>query len=105
MHGPRFLRVDACQEPLMQTTQHLDPEINVPAAAPQSGLTASAEADKWPSFPILRRHGADVCFEPSKTSVALTKDFLALHGSQTPGSAHVRDLVQPTPAVLRVGKE
>jgi ribonucleoside-diphosphate reductase alpha chain len=58
--------------------------------APQSAAAArSAFAD----YKIIRRNGAVVAFEPGKISVAVTKAFLAVNGSQGAASARVRELV------------
>ena len=42
---------------------------------------------------VIRRNGAVVGFEPSKISVAMTKAFLAVNGSQGAASARIRELV------------
>jgi ribonucleoside-diphosphate reductase alpha chain len=42
---------------------------------------------------VIRRNGAVVGFEPAKISVAMTKAFLAVNGSQGAASARVRELV------------
>jgi len=42
---------------------------------------------------VIRRNGAVVGFEPSKISVAVTKAFLAVNGSQGAASARIRELV------------
>jgi ribonucleoside-diphosphate reductase alpha chain len=53
-------------------------------------------------YKIIRRNGAVVGFEPSKISVAVTKAFLAVHGTQSAASASVRDNVDVvTQAVVR----
>jgi ribonucleoside-diphosphate reductase alpha chain len=71
----------------------------------QENATASAslglgvaEASNSPRTPysdykIIRRNGAVVGFEPSKISVAMTKAFLAVNGSQGAGSARIREVV------------
>src|SRR5207245_2052060 len=43
---------------------------------------------------ILRRNGAVVAFEPSKSAMAVTKAFLAVNGGQGAASARVRELVE-----------
>ena len=45
------------------------------------------------NYQILRRTGTVVAFEPQKIAVAITKAFLAVHGSQGAASASVRDTV------------
>ncbi len=42
---------------------------------------------------VIRRHGAVVDFNPEKISVALTKAFLAVEGSQSAVSSRVREVV------------
>ncbi|HYT47390.1 MAG TPA: ribonucleoside-diphosphate reductase subunit alpha [Burkholderiales bacterium] len=44
-------------------------------------------------FKVIRRNGAVVGFEPAKISVAVTKAFLAVNGSQGAASARIRELV------------
>src|SRR3954467_2742924 len=44
-------------------------------------------------YKIIRRNGAVVGFEPAKISVAMTKAFLAVNGSQGAASARIRELV------------
>ena len=47
----------------------------------------------YSEFRVIRRNGAVVGFEPSKISVAMTKAFLAVNGSQGAASARIRELV------------
>ncbi len=47
----------------------------------------------YSDYKIIRRNGAVVGFEPSKISVAMTKAFLAVNGSQGAGSARIREVV------------
>jgi ribonucleoside-diphosphate reductase alpha chain len=58
-------------------------------------LTDSAQAARQPysDYKVIRRNGAVVGFEPGKISVAVTKAFLAVNGSQGAASARIRDLV------------
>lgn len=44
-------------------------------------------------YKVIRRNGAVVGFEPGKISVAMTKAFLAVNGSQGAASARVREQV------------
>ncbi len=44
-------------------------------------------------YKVIRRNGAVVGFEPAKISVAMTKAFLAVNGSQGAASARIRELV------------
>jgi ribonucleoside-diphosphate reductase alpha chain len=56
---------------------------------PDSAAPRSAYAD----YKVIRRNGAVVGFEPAKISVAMTKAYLAVGGSQGAASARVRELV------------
>src|SRR6185436_12430425 len=47
----------------------------------------------YADFKLIRRNGAVVAFEPGKISVALTKAFLAVNGSQGAASARIREIV------------
>src|SRR6267154_559853 len=57
------------------------PESSTPGRSPYS------------DYKIIRRNGAVVGFEPSKISVAMTRAFLAVNGSQGAGSARIREVV------------
>jgi ribonucleoside-diphosphate reductase alpha chain len=58
--------------------------------------------DRFADYKIIRRNGAVVGFEPDKISVAMTKAFLAVVGSNAAASAGVRDKVQAlTEAVVQ----
>ena len=71
----------------------------------QGGAAASTAAggtvpERIAAFPapyadckVIRRNGAVVGFEPGKISVAMTKAFLAVNGSQGAASARIRELV------------
>ncbi|MCK9259523.1 MAG: ribonucleoside-diphosphate reductase subunit alpha [Azoarcus sp.] len=51
---------------------------------------------------VIRRNGAVVAFNPEKISVAMTKAFLAVEGSQSAVSSRVREMVaRLTDSVLR----
>ncbi|NLR76311.1 MULTISPECIES: ribonucleoside-diphosphate reductase subunit alpha [Leeia] len=57
----------------------------------------SPEADMnaaYAQYKTIRRNGDVVAFEPVKISVAMTKAFIATHGSQAAASARVRELVE-----------
>ncbi|HEX6530432.1 MAG TPA: ribonucleoside-diphosphate reductase subunit alpha, partial [Burkholderiales bacterium] len=55
---------------------------------------ASAQArGPYADFKVIRRNGAVVGFEPAKISVAMTKAFLAVNGSQGAASARIRTVV------------
>ncbi|MDR2924755.1 MAG: ribonucleoside-diphosphate reductase subunit alpha [Azoarcus sp.] len=45
------------------------------------------------SLQVIRRNGAVVAFDPEKISVAVTKAFLAVEGSQVAASSRVREVV------------
>jgi len=63
---------------------------------------ASPQKDRFADYKIIRRNGAVVGFEPDKISVAMTKAFLAVVGSNAAASAGVRDKVQAlTEAVVQ----
>jgi ribonucleoside-diphosphate reductase alpha chain len=47
----------------------------------------------YSEYKLLRRNGAVVGFEPAKITVAMTKAFLAVNGSQGAASARIRELV------------
>ena len=73
-------------------------------ASGQPGVNAAAEPDAaYAGYQIIRRNGAVVGFEPNKIAVALTKAFLAVHG--TPGrglgAACARPVDALTEAVVR----
>ncbi|WP_200917169.1 ribonucleoside-diphosphate reductase subunit alpha [Jeongeupia sp. HS-3] len=56
----------------------------------------------YANYKIIRRNGAVVPFEPLKISVAVTKAFIAVQGSQAASSAAVRERVAGlTDAVVR----
>src|SRR4029079_1170381 len=63
--------------------------IGVDVTEPSSTARRSPYAD----YKIIRRNGAVVGFEPAKISVAMTKAYLAVGGSQGAASARIRDLV------------
>ena len=79
-------------------------------STPAAGTLAGAMPDTAPQatanplahYQIIRRNGAVVPFEPSKIAVAMTKAFLAVHGTQGAASASVRETVeQLTQSVIR----
>jgi ribonucleoside-diphosphate reductase alpha chain len=53
----------------------------------------SAARNPYADYKLIRRNGAVVGFEPAKISVAVTKAFLAVNGSQGAASARIRELV------------
>jgi ribonucleoside-diphosphate reductase alpha chain len=69
---------------------------SAPAAAERAPAIAEAGAEaraRHADYKVIRRNGAVVGFEPSKISVAMTKAFLAVNGSQGAASARIRDIV------------
>jgi ribonucleoside-diphosphate reductase alpha chain len=71
-------------------------------ATSASGVGPAMAGSAFAGYQIIRRNGAVVAFEPSKIAVALTKAFLAVHGTQGAASASVRETVERlTEAVVR----
>jgi ribonucleoside-diphosphate reductase alpha chain len=70
-------------------------EVAAPGAAAM--LTIETEAQgrdpRFGQYRVIRRNGAVVGFEPGKISVAMTKAFLAVNGSQGAASARIREQV------------
>ena len=54
---------------------------------------STAPRPVYADYKIIRRNGAVVGFEPAKISVAMTKAYLAVGGTQGAASARNRDLV------------
>jgi ribonucleoside-diphosphate reductase alpha chain len=54
---------------------------------------AQARDPRFGQYRVIRRNGAVVGFEPGKISVAVTKAFLAVNGSQGAASARIREQV------------
>ena len=48
---------------------------------------------RYSDYKLIRRNGAVVGFEPGKISVAITKAFLAVNGTQGAASARIREVV------------
>jgi ribonucleoside-diphosphate reductase alpha chain len=75
----------------MQTAQESS------ATSPVVGVgvadSGAAVRSAWADCKIIRRNGAVVGFEPAKISVAMTKAYLAVNGSQGAASARIRELV------------
>ena len=67
------------------------------ALAPAIGVVTpeSTSGGRGPycDYKVIRRNGAVVGFEPGKISVAMTKAFLAVNGSQGAASARIREMV------------
>jgi ribonucleoside-diphosphate reductase alpha chain len=68
-----------------------------PATGPAAGASvadsSAAIRSAYADYKVIRRNGAVVGFEPAKISVAMTKAFLAVNGSQGAASARIRELV------------
>jgi ribonucleoside-diphosphate reductase alpha chain len=64
-----------------------------PAMGGATPETAGAARGPYADYKLIRRNGAVVAFEPAKISVAMTKAFLAVNGSQGAASARVREMV------------
>jgi len=64
-----------------------------PAVAGAVPEAAGAARGPFADYKIIRRNGAVVGFEPGKISVAMTKAFLAVNGSQGAASARIREIV------------
>ena len=78
---------------------------DAPVAIPTVNFTSEeapqAAPSRYSEYKVIRRNGAVVGFEPSKISIAMTKAFIAVNGSQGAASARVRDLVaKSTEAVV-----
>src|SRR3989304_1544010 len=70
---------------------------NLTAAIPVSKYSTEDDAadrdpQRYAHYKVIRRNGAVVGFEPGKISVAVTKAFLAVNGSQGAASARIREL-------------
>jgi ribonucleoside-diphosphate reductase alpha chain len=65
------------------------------ASAMNVRVAPAGNATRGPfvDYKVIRRNGAVVGFEPSKISVAMTKAFLAVNGSQGAASARIREVV------------
>ena len=74
----------------------LDPITSAPQTPmrPIPSVGEAASASPYAHYQIIRRNGAVVSFEPQKIAVAMTKAFLAVHGSQGAASSTVREVVE-----------
>jgi ribonucleoside-diphosphate reductase alpha chain len=73
---------------IAQESSATNPVVGVDVADSSAALRAA-----WADYKIIRRNGAVVGFEPAKISVAMTKAYLAVNGSQGAASARIRELV------------
>ena len=55
--------------------------------------TPSSQDTRYSQYKIIRRNGSVVAFMPNKISIAMTKAFIAVNGSQGAASARVREAV------------
>src|SRR5580765_5902749 len=76
----------------MQIAQQGTAATNAIAGA-ISEPSSTAQRSPYADYKIIRRNGAVVGFEPAKISVAMTKAYLAVGGSQGAASARIRELV------------
>src|SRR6059058_4612498 len=75
----------------MQIVQENAP--TTPAFGVALGDGSAAGRSALADYKVIRRNGAVVGFEPAKISVAMTKAFLAVNGSQGAASARIREVV------------
>jgi ribonucleoside-diphosphate reductase alpha chain len=70
-------------------------EVAAGSAAAVLSIEGETQArdPRYGQYRVIRRNGAVVGFEPGKISVAVTKAFLAVNGSQGAASARVREQV------------
>jgi ribonucleoside-diphosphate reductase alpha chain len=64
-----------------------------PAMGPALPEAGTETRSTYSEYRVIRRNGAVVGFEPAKISIAVTKAFLAVNGSQGAASARVREMV------------
>jgi len=65
------------------------------ASVPPTDYAAPLGAPRpYADYKTIRRNGSVVPFEPTKISIAMTKAFIAVKGSQAAASARVRELVE-----------
>ena len=77
----------------------MQPATEAATATPVSArsmetVEAQVRDSRYAQYKVIRRNGAVVGFEPGKISVAMTKAFLAVNGSQGAASARIREQVQ-----------
>src|SRR5229473_1994440 len=77
------------------TRMQIAQEDATASAALGVALPGSSTGGRSPysEYKLIRRNGAVVGFEPAKITVAMTKAFLAVNGSQGAASARIRELV------------
>jgi ribonucleoside-diphosphate reductase alpha chain len=73
---------------IAQESSATSPLVSVGVADSSAAVRAA-----WADYKIIRRNGTVVGFEPAKISVAMTKAYLAVNGSQGAASARIRELV------------
>ena len=68
------------------------PSHNLIVGEPGSPVASGADP-RFAQYKVIRRNGAVFGFEPSKSTIAMTKAFLAVNGGQSAASARVREQV------------
>jgi ribonucleoside-diphosphate reductase alpha chain len=70
-------------------------EVAAPGSVAILSIETEAQArdPRFGQYRVIRRNGAVVGFEPGKISVAVTKAFLAVNGTQGAASARIREQV------------
>ena len=63
------------------------------AVSPAADLAVAKASGSEPGYQLIRRNGAVTPFDPSKISVALTKAFLAVEGSNAAASRRIHEAV------------
>jgi ribonucleoside-diphosphate reductase alpha chain len=90
-------RLQQGRGPQRKGVSHMQIAHESPATSPASGASVADSSGAIRSVSadhkVIRRNGAVVGFEPAKISVAVTKAFLAVNGSQGAASARIRELV------------
>lgn len=59
-----------------------------------SSTACEPAATPYANYRVIRRNGAVAAFDPNKIAVAMTKAFIAVHGSQAADSARIRELIE-----------
>ena len=78
----------------MSATVSESPAVAAATIQPTPPSPAEAGTSPYAHYQIIRRNGAVVPFEPQKIAVAMTKAFLAVHGSPGAASSTVREVVE-----------
>jgi ribonucleoside-diphosphate reductase alpha chain len=76
--------------------------VSVMGVSGGDGTSSNSSNNMLTAYKTIRRNGSVVGFEPAKISIALTKAFLAVHGSGAAASSRVRESTHTlTEAVVR----